>query len=319
MLEVAQRAFDERRRTMQQNDVDTAPLQRRLQILQRPLHRLGRLEGVGAELTGDGHEHARPAHDRRIADRHGRPDRDVGDLADGDRHVVLHADERLRDGLRVGRRRRGVERDALRVRIDGAATAQGERGTPRLHHVVDAEAEAGEAVEVGLDLHLTDGAAVDGHARDARQCQQMRIDRPVGDVAQRVGIDRVRQQSELEDVHGARGERRELGLRHPHGQLAGERAEALGNALADGDRIDVAFERNDDDGQPIDGFGAQKFNTRGTVHRRLDGPGDDLLDLLGRKAGRLGLDRHLRGDELRENVERRTQCEENAGTEPNDR
>ncbi len=228
-------------------------------------------------------------------------------------------DQRLRDGLRVGRRRRGVERDALRVGIDGAAAAQDERGAARLHHIVDAEAEAGEAVEVGLDLHLADGAAVDGHARNARQCQQVRVDRPIGDVAQRVRIDRVRQQSELEDVHGAGGERRELGLRDPHGQLAGERAETLGNALADGDRVDVAFERNDDDGQPIDGFGAQEFNTRSAVHRRLDGAGDDLLDLLWRKAGRLGLDRHLRGDELGKNVERRPQREENAGTEPDDR
>ena len=190
---------------------------------------------------------------------------------------------------------------------------------PGLHHVVDAETEAGEAVEVGLDLHLTDGATVDGHARNAWQCQQMRIDRPVGDVAQRVGIDRVRQQSELEDVHGARGERRELGLRDPHGQLAGKRAETLGNALADSDRIDVAFERYDDDGQPIDGFGAQGFNSRGAVHRRLDGPGDDLLDLLGRKARRLGLNRHLRWNELGENVERRPQREEHAGEEPDHR
>ena len=209
--------------------------------------------------------------------------------------------------------RRGVERDALRARIDGAAAAQGERGASGLHHVVDAETEAGEAVEVGLDLHLTDGAAVDRHARNARQCQQMRIDRPVGDIAQRVGIDRVRQQSELEDVHRARGERRQLGLRDPHRQLAGERAETLGNALADGDRINVAFERYDDDGQPIDGFGAQGFNARRAVHRRLDGPGDDLLDLLRRKARRLGLDRHLRWNELGENVERRPQRKEDAG------
>ncbi len=148
-------------------------------------------------------------------------------MADGDRHVVLHADEGLRDGLRVGRGRRGVERDALRAGIDGAATAQRECGAPCIHHIVDAETEAGEAVEVGPDLHLTDGAPVDGHARDARQRQQMRIDRPVGDVAQGIGIDRVRQQAELEDVHGARGERCQLGLSDTRGQLAGKCAEAF--------------------------------------------------------------------------------------------
>ena len=76
---------------------------------------------------------------------------------------------------------------------------------------------------------------------------------------------------------------------------------------------------HDDDGQPIDGFGAQGFNSRGAVHRRLDGPGDDLLDLLGRKARRLGLDGHLRGNELRENVERGPQREEHAGKEPGNR
>ncbi len=79
------------------------------------------------------------------------------------------------------------------------------------------------------------------------------------------------------------------------------------------------FERHDDDGQPIDGFGAQGFDARGAVHRRLDGPGDDLLDLLGRKARRLGLDRHLRRNELREDVEWGPQCEEDAGNEPGHR
>ena len=110
-----------------------------------------------------------------------------------------------------------------------------------------------------------------------------------------------------------------LGWATPIGQLAGERAETLGNALADGDRIDVAFERDDDDGQPIDRFGAQGLNARRAVYSCLDGPGDDLLDLLGRKAGSLGLDRYLRWDELRENVEWRPQREEHAGTEPSDR
>src|ERR1019366_1241739 len=62
-------------------------------------------------------------------------------------------------------------------------------------------------------------------------------------------------------------------------------------------------EHHRDDGQAPDRLGAQRFHVAEAVDHRLDGQRDEQFNLLWRQAGALGLDRHLRLDEVREDIQ----------------
>ncbi len=107
-----------------------------------------------------------------------------------------------------------------------------------------------------------------------------------------------------------------FGCSTPSGELTRQRREALGNALAHIDGVDTFLERHQNYGETVDRLGAHRGDPRSAVDRGLDGTGDDLLDLLGREAGTLGLDRHLRRDELGEDIEGRAQRQNRSGDDP---
>ncbi len=120
--------------------------------------------------------------------------------------------------------------------------------------------------------------------------QQPRLDDPVGRIAQLIGIDLVGQQADLQQVHGARDQRRELRRPDARRQAAAQLGQALGDALTGNVHVDVVGERDGDDRETRNGLGAQRRKPARTIDGILDRLGDELLDLLGGKARRFGLD-----------------------------
>ena len=70
-------------------------------------------------------------------------------------------------------------------------------------------------------------------------------------------------------------------------------------------QINAVGEGDGHHGQPRNGLGPQGRQSRGAIDGVLDLLGDELLDLLRREPGRLGLDIHLRRNKFRKHIQRR--------------
>ncbi len=87
------------------------------------------------------------------------------------------------------------------------------------------------------------------------------------------------------------------------GNVAGRLRQRFAEHLAGAEHVRAFLEDGGDDGQALDGLGAQRFHVAQAVDHGFDGERDEQFDLLGRQAGALGLDGDLRLDEIGEDVE----------------
>src|SRR5262249_37659674 len=91
--------------------------------------------------------------------------------------------------------------------------------------------ERRELVEIRLDLDLTNRAAEHGDTRHAGYGQQLGLQLPLGAIAQRVRIELARNESDLQQIHGARDEWRESRCSSSRGQRTGHLCHPPRNAL----------------------------------------------------------------------------------------
>ena len=155
----------------------------------------------------------------------------------------------------------------------------------------------------GLIVELPDVAAEHVHARDAGHREQLRLQAPVREVAQREAVELVGDEAELQHVHRARRERRQLRRADAFGQQARDAREPLGDVLVRALRIGAGLEVERNGGQARDRLRPQRRERLSAVHCGLDRPRHERLDLIGREARRLSLDRDLRGNELGKHVD----------------
>ena len=283
-------------------------LQCRLQLAQGQFDGARRLERVGAELAGQREQHAGLAHDQRVAklERGGFPD--CGDVANAHRRCPARDQHRVGERANIGRGRGSLDQHALAGEIHEARAAQRQRAARGVGDVGERQSEVRQPGRVGQDLQLPHVATKDDDMGDSRHGQQPRLDDPVGRISEGKCIHLVRGEADLEQVHGARDERRELGNANAARQAAAELRKALGNALPRDVQVDAILERYGHDRQARDRFRAHGRDSRGAIDGVLDLLGHQFLNLLRGEARRLGLDGDLRRHELREHVERCAQC-----------
>ena len=228
-----------------------------------------------------------------------------GDIADGDGHIVAHRQDRTGDRSRIGARHRGLDQHPLMRQIDKARAFQAKRGARRIGQVGQGETVRGHALDVGLDLDLADRSAIDDHMRHTRHRQKCRLQGPVGHVAQGERIELVGGKPDQQQVHGAGSERRQFGCLNTQRQGRTQFAQPLRDALPRVKDIDFVGELDVDHRQAGNGLGADRVQPIGAVDRVFDRVGDELLDLFGGEAGRLGLNVHRGRHKFGEHVQRR--------------
>jgi uncharacterized membrane protein YccC len=133
-------------------------------------------------LALDDQHHAGLPVDRRRADRRGRSDTDRRHVAETD---VDAAAARYRDlGQLLGRADLsfGADDDALVGAFDEPSPAHAGRAPGGLANFLQRQAVLHQALRVDLHLELPDVAAEDDDIGDTRQTQQMRLQRPFGQV-----------------------------------------------------------------------------------------------------------------------------------------
>ena len=259
-------------------------------------------------MACEGNQHPRLAHDQRVAEAKRGRHLHLGEIAQQYRRVVAHRDDGRAEGRNVGRGSRGFDQNALGGEINEAGAPQRQRRARRIGQLGNGDVVAREPAHVRKNLNLPQIAAENDDVRDSRHGEQPGLDHPVRGVAQRIGVDSVGQQADLEQIHGAGHQGRQFRRADARGQRAAEFRQPLGYTLARHVHIDTAGKRDGHDRQPGDGFGTQGREPRRATYGILDRPGDQFLDLLRCEAVGLGLYVDLGGDKFRKHVQRRVQC-----------
>ncbi len=124
--------------------------------------------------------------------------------------IPANANHGLADHCGVWLRSRGLQQNALGRRIDQSRASQGKCGPGRVGDLRECHVVSRKPVQIRLNLDLPDRAPEDDDVRDPRHCEQARLDDPVRRIPQRVVVDLVRYQPDLQQIHRARHERRQL-------------------------------------------------------------------------------------------------------------
>ncbi len=307
VLEVSQGAFDEIRRAVQGGvHGDALRFQGGREVRQGLFDGQGGRQGICTELTRERQHDAGFAHDQRVARPQPRSLFDFRHVAYQYRHAIANRDDRLSDGGQIRFRSGRSQQYALGGEVDEPRAVQRQSAACGIGHIEQRHVIARQFIGVRLDLYLPNIAAEHEDVRDAGYGEQSGFDDPVGGITQCIAIRRVRLQSDLEQIHRARHQRREFRCSHSRGQGASDLGQAFGNSLARNVNVHVVGERHDHHGQARYRFGTKRGQTRRAVDGALDAFGDQFLYLLRRESRRLGLDIDLRGNEFREHVQRRT-------------
>jgi hypothetical protein len=219
---------------------------------------------------------------------------------------IAHGDDRLSDGGQIRFRSGRSQQYALRGEIDESRPIQRQSAACRIGHLDQRHVKTRQFIGVGLDLNLPNVAAEHKDMRDSGHGEQSRLDDPVGGITQGIAIHLVRLQSDLEQIHRARHQRREFRCPHSGGQRAADLGQSFGNALTRNVNVHVVCERDLHYGQTGYRFGTHRGQTRRAVDGALDAFGDQFFYLFRCESRRLGLNIDLRGNEFREHVQRRT-------------
>ena len=86
----------------------------------------------------------------------------------------------------------------------------------------------------------------------------------------------------------------------PFGDIDG--VQTFGDQLTQQIGVVAVFEEDGDIAQPEDGVGEDHLHSGQTRHRRFDGVGDELFDILCGVPGTFGIDHHLLGGDIREGI-----------------
>ena len=180
-----------------------------------------------------------------------------------------------------------ADEELARVLVDEAAAGVGAEAAHGGLELGKRDLEPAHHHGVGGDAVLTHLAADRDHLRDAGDGEDLRADDEIGDLAQLHGRHRRARDRDQHDLAHDRGDRAHLRL-HAGRQAALHARHALGHLLARAVDLGVPVEFDVDDGETDAGGGADAHGAGHAAHRRLDGIGDELLDLLRRQALGLG-------------------------------
>jgi hypothetical protein len=315
--EVADRVLDEARGP---EDVRVGPHagQTGPQVVERRLDAARDGERVGArQLLDDEHE-AAAAVDDRVADQRLMVLDDLRDVA----QAQVGAGVLDRDVRQGGRRRQPVEHvadlQALGRRLDEAAGSRGRRlqererrdelGVARRRDdLVERDVLLAQAPRVDLHLQLLIALTPDRDVRDAADAEQPRPDRPASEDALLDRRERAGAVGQPDHQHAARRRRR---VQHQRrlGHV-GQRVRLRQALLDEGAplvEVRARLEDQDDRRQARDGLRSDRVDARDAVEQvGLQRDRDELLDLVGRQAQRLGLDLRVWRRELGQDVDRR--------------
>ena len=304
MVDVADRAFDERRRAVQARiNGDALGIERRFQLGKRALDFERDLHRVRAELAGHRHQNAGPAHDERVAEFRLAAFDDPRHVLEPDARAVVLRDDDAAERLGRDRLAFALDQNALRRRLDKTGSPHAGRIFRRREHVLNREVERHEPLRLHLHLELAHLAAEHADLRNARHREQARAQRPVGDRPQRHRRKFFRDEADLQQVHRGRGERRHFRRFHAGRKLAREFREFFREHLARAENVGALLENGGDNRESLDRLGAHRFHVARAVDRALDRARDEHLDLLRREAGRFDLNRHLRLHKLGKNIQ----------------
>jgi hypothetical protein len=162
--------------------------------------------------------------------------------------------------------------------------------------------EAGHAARIGYDAVLTHLAADGDDLRDAGHGEELRAHGEVRKLAQRHGIDGGARHGDEHDLAHHRGDRTHLGG-HVLGKLLAHQLQALGDLLTRAVDLHRPVELHVDHRKANAGHRAHARDAGHAVHRRLDGEGDEQLDLLRGEAIDLGHQRDGRPVEVGEDID----------------
>ncbi len=223
-----------------------------LHLIERPLHRVGDVQGVGAKLAVDEQQHARLAVDRPIADlRLGGLDH-AGHVFQPNRRAVVMGDNGFAEGIGRQRLAPRLDDDPLRRSLHKAGPTNAGRLAGGVQDVVQGKPVGRQPLRRHLNLQLLHLAAEDGDPRHAGDGQQPRAHGPVGEGPQL--HQRKLFRSDAGDQHHAGGarERRHGGSRDTLRQLLRGLGQALGDHLTGAEDIGLVAEENGDDGESLD-------------------------------------------------------------------
>ncbi len=204
----------------------------------------GGRQGIGTELTRERQHDAGFAHDQRVARPQRRSLFDVRHVAHQDRHIIANGDDCLSDGGQIRFRRGRSQQYALGGHVDEPRAMQRQGTACRIGHLEQRHVITRQFIGVGLDLNLPDVAAEHEDVRDAGHGEQSGLDHPVGGITQCIATRRVRLQSDLEQIHRARHQRREFRRPHPGGQGASDLGQSFGNSLTRDVNVHFISERD---------------------------------------------------------------------------
>ena len=167
------------------------------------------------------------------------------------------------------------------VRRATSVAGAGFMDTPSQRIVIDPRGQA---------LKADDVAAVEGDIGHAGRGQQTRAHGPLDQAAQGHGVEGLAGEADLQHIAGGGGERGDARGADPGRQGPGDLGQALDHGLTDRAWPRPLGEVEGDDRKALDRLRMDGGDARGAAERVLDRPGDQLLDLFGDEAGRLGLD-----------------------------
>ncbi len=302
----AQCRFDEVGRAMQVGvDRDALRCHGRPQFVERRLDIACYFQGIGAVLARQADQHAGFPHDNGVAEIGGRRFdhlRDVAYMDDGTGRSTVRRNGRGGDIIDAGGLGIGFDQDALFGGVDKAAPADRRGSLGRLQHVVEAQPTRRQSFGIDANLYAANLTAIDGGAGNAWHGHQAWPQRPLHEIAQGAGRHFRAGEADHEQVHGRRGEGRDLGRPDVGRQGAGGLGQGLGDDLPGAIWLAARFEGDRDDAQALDRFGAHLLDAGRPVDRLFDRARHQLFDLVGGQARRFGLHLGLGGHEVGEDV-----------------
>ena len=260
---------------------------------------------VGGRLLLHGEDHGGPGVVAGVAALDGRRQLDLGDLLEEDGLAIPERHHQILQVLDAAGAPDLADQVFAALGFEKTAAGVGAKVLECTFQFLALDAQTLQLRGLQLDAVLPHLTADRDHLGDAGNGEQARPHHPVGVLAHlhRADLVRIGRQRNQQDLAHDRGDRPEL--RHDAlGKLFAHQVQPFGDLLAVAVDVRAPLELDIDDGQADAGDRAYAGDARHAVHARLDGEGDELLDLLRRHAAGLGHQRHGGLVEVGEDIHR---------------